>query len=598
MASMCATTAPTSHVVRLVATGGGAAAGRAPYVAVRMVSPKRSGFPISRADRADRSYFAGVGNSEDQVERTPADDVLSEWLRQRRATTAPERKAVDAEDSASETPIMDRLRAHQAAQSSQRGHDVEATHSQLLAQRRATSEGGATVGEGGRAAVPAEAQRAAALGAASLLEETPAEPQVVDRRREDMSQLFEQLTRSTHTDTSGPSEAERRAAEETARLAAERRAAEEAERRAAEEAERCRRAEEAAAEEAERRAAEEAERRAAEEAARLEAERRAVEEAERCRRAEEAAAEEAERRAADEAERRAAEEAARHEAERRAADEADRRAAQEAARHEAERRAAEEADRRAAEEAARHEAERRAADEAERRAADEAARHDAERRAAAEAERRAAKEAARLEAERRAADEADRHAAKEAARREAERRVVEELLASAIVDAVAEPDAPATVRWRRRRREAVDLPPLYHFKRRRRAQQLLALTTLVLTALLALVGYDAYLTRSATSFGITVVAGVLALVVWTMWSISSPPRLWVVGGLLHVDRTGDLQIFDLRSRYLDVTVVPRRPWRRWKVVLETYGYPPYTVNAAIAKPREFMRVLRYYRRGL
>jgi hypothetical protein len=111
-------------------------------------------------------------------------------------------------------------------------------------------------------------------------------------------------------------------------------------------------------------------------------------------------------------------------------------------------------------------------------------------------------------------------------------------------------------------------------------------------------GYSAWKSPGTAMYGVTAILGVLTVVLWAIWWTATPPNFRVVSGLMHVHTSGKHETYDLSSPYLKVDVQRKPSNLRWKVVLEKYGEPPLVVNRSMVSPKEFMRVLDYYRRDL
>ena len=127
---------------------------------------------------------------------------------------------------------------------------------------------------------------------------------------------------------------------------------------------------------------------------------------------------------------------------------------------------------------------------------------------------------------------------------------------------------------------------------------MILLLTLASLAATCLAGYRAWQEPGTELFGVTTILGVLTVILWGVWWTAAPPNLRVVSGLLHVHTAGKHETYDLSSPYLRVEVTGGPGKLRWKVVLEKFGHPPFVVNRSMVSPKEFMRVLRFYRRDL
>jgi hypothetical protein len=76
------------------------------------------------------------------------------------------------------------------------------------------------------------------------------------------------------------------------------------------------------------------------------------------------------------------------------------------------------------------------------------------------------------------------------------------------------------------------------------------------------------------------------------------PVIKVEHGVLDILEAGKHYTWDLRSPYVPIDVKGKPGRRSWEVQLGRPAGKPYVIDASVVDPREFMRVLTYYRRDL
>ena len=135
----------------------------------------------------------------------------------------------------------------------------------------------------------------------------------------------------------------------------------------------------------------------------------------------------------------------------------------------------------------------------------------------------------------------------------------------------------------------VDFPPRRGTRR--------VLTVAVLLMALATAGAAWQVREDPDPESLTLLAslGVLTLFTWAVRAGSTQTTLSVRGGQLHVQTGSRRTTFDLGSSHTPIEVIGRPGRRGWKVVFGRGTMRPFTVDAGLVDPVEFMRVLRRYR---
>jgi hypothetical protein len=88
------------------------------------------------------------------------------------------------------------------------------------------------------------------------------------------------------------------------------------------------------------------------------------------------------------------------------------------------------------------------------------------------------------------------------------------------------------------------------------------------------------------------------VMVWAIRGGASVTTLEVHQGQLQVIQQGGRFIFDLSSQYTRFEVHGEPGHRGWKVLFPRRGMAPFTVDASMVDPDDFMRVLRFFRPSL
>ena len=139
------------------------------------------------------------------------------------------------------------------------------------------------------------------------------------------------------------------------------------------------------------------------------------------------------------------------------------------------------------------------------------------------------------------------------------------------------------------------MPGVYKFAAKRTSRRLLTISLLI--GLVA----SAYFVRAAVevkdtpSIGLAAIAVLATVMVWAIRSGASVTTLEVHQGQLQVIQQGGRFIFDLSSQYTRFEVHGEPGHRGWKVLFPRRGMAPFTVDASMVDPDDFMRVLRFFR---
>jgi hypothetical protein len=108
-------------------------------------------------------------------------------------------------------------------------------------------------------------------------------------------------------------------------------------------------------------------------------------------------------------------------------------------------------------------------------------------------------------------------------------------------------------------------------------------------------GRAAYDSKDTASIGLAVIVVLATAMVWAIRAGAAVTKLEVHQGQLQVVQQGGRFVFDLSSRYTKVEVQGRPGRRGWKVIFPRRGMDPFTVDATMVDPDDFMRVLRFFR---
>ncbi len=122
----------------------------------------------------------------------------------------------------------------------------------------------------------------------------------------------------------------------------------------------------------------------------------------------------------------------------------------------------------------------------------------------------------------------------------------------------------------------------------RRVAGFLLFAAAVLTAIEAGV---AYADPGVVTVGFAGLLLLAAAVAWRAWSQHPVATVTVSGTRLEVTRDGGRHVFDLADLRSPVDVIGVPGDRSWRVLFYRRGMAPYTLDASMVDPAEFMRVL-------
>jgi hypothetical protein len=142
---------------------------------------------------------------------------------------------------------------------------------------------------------------------------------------------------------------------------------------------------------------------------------------------------------------------------------------------------------------------------------------------------------------------------------------------------------------------ASEMPGVYKFTPKRTARRLLTLALLAGLGASVYFGREAYRIQETQSMGLAAIVVLATAMVWAIRAGASVTRLEVHQGQLQVIQQGGRFIFDLASPYTRFEVHGRPGRRGWKVLFPRRGMAPFTVDASMVDPDDFMRVLRFFR---
>ena len=142
----------------------------------------------------------------------------------------------------------------------------------------------------------------------------------------------------------------------------------------------------------------------------------------------------------------------------------------------------------------------------------------------------------------------------------------------------------------------ISMPPVYEFAPIKGARRILTLALLVSLAGTAYLGYNAYYVREAIWMQLAGVSALVTLIIWAARAGGSVTKLTLRAGQLEIVRQGSRLVFDLQSQYTPIEVHGRG--RGWKVEFIRRGIAPAVVDASMVDPKDFMRVLTFYRPDL
>jgi hypothetical protein len=142
---------------------------------------------------------------------------------------------------------------------------------------------------------------------------------------------------------------------------------------------------------------------------------------------------------------------------------------------------------------------------------------------------------------------------------------------------------------------ATEMPGLYKFAAKRTSRRLLTISLLIGAVASAYFVRAALEVKDTPSIGLAAIVVLATVMVWAIRGGASVTTLEVHQGQLQVIQQGGRYIFDLSSQYTRFEVHGQPGHRGWKVLFPRRGMEPFTVDASMVDPDDFMRVLRFFR---
>ncbi len=139
------------------------------------------------------------------------------------------------------------------------------------------------------------------------------------------------------------------------------------------------------------------------------------------------------------------------------------------------------------------------------------------------------------------------------------------------------------------------MPGVYTFAPKRTSRRLLTISMLIGLVASAYFVREAATIKDTQSIGLAAIGILATAMVWAIRAGASVTRLEVHQGQLQVIQQGGRYIFDLASQYTRFEVHGEPGHRGWKVLFPRRGMDPFTVDATMVDPDDFMRVLRFFR---
>ena len=142
---------------------------------------------------------------------------------------------------------------------------------------------------------------------------------------------------------------------------------------------------------------------------------------------------------------------------------------------------------------------------------------------------------------------------------------------------------------------AAEMPRVYKFAAKRTSRRLLTIALLIGMVMSAYFVRAAVEVKDTPSIGLAAIVVLATLMVWAIRGGASVTTLEVHQGQLQVIQQGGRYIFDLASPYTRFEVQGEPGHRGWKVLFPRRGMAPFTVDASMVDPDDFMRVLQFFR---
>jgi len=166
--------------------------------------------------------------------------------------------------------------------------------------------------------------------------------------------------------------------------------------------------------------------------------------------------------------------------------------------------------------------------------------------------------------------------------------------AAVAVEAAPEPEA-APRKVSKHDQVATEMPGVYKFAAKRTSRRLLTIALLIGLVVSAYFVRTAIQVKDTPSMGLAAIVVLSTVMVWAIRGGASVTTLVVHQGQLEVVQQGGRFIFDLASQYTRFEVHGEPGHRGWKVLFPRRGMAPFTVDASMVDPDDFMRVLRFFR---
>ncbi|MGI8645393.1 MAG: hypothetical protein ACR2JD_03595, partial [Nocardioides sp.] len=143
-----------------------------------------------------------------------------------------------------------------------------------------------------------------------------------------------------------------------------------------------------------------------------------------------------------------------------------------------------------------------------------------------------------------------------------------------------------------------DMPAVTEFAPRQGTRMIAGVLLLAALVAAATSAYLAWQERTTATLGILATLFLLVLVIWATRASTAPAHVKIHSGRLTVQQTSGIRHFDLASKYTPLHLKGRPGLPGWKVIIEQRDAAPFVISSSMVDPKEFMRVLRYYRPDL
>lgn len=155
------------------------------------------------------------------------------------------------------------------------------------------------------------------------------------------------------------------------------------------------------------------------------------------------------------------------------------------------------------------------------------------------------------------------------------------------------PERPAPVR---RPPNAPARPPgLVLFSPRRGARRALTAVAVLLAAGASMAGYRAWQSQEPTDIGVAGGLLVALLLAWTLRKHTHGAVVSIENGVLRVVQGKSRHLFPLAGTHPPISILGEPRDRRWKVLIQRRGMPPFVVNRRMVEPGAFTEAIRHFR---